>query len=151
MTNPLSTMHTAFVSLLAAKDLHEVGMLDDLGYILRVNEILKEYKNMWESPTVNFATNEMLQSDGEWYGVDELLMPTGLKDKNGMPIYEGDIVKNKHGATFYAFWQKDEARWRLLGSYADDVCGNTGVMFNARNIEGSEVIGNIYSNPELLK
>jgi hypothetical protein len=38
----LATIHTAFVSLLSAKDLFECGMLDDLGYILRINEILEE-------------------------------------------------------------------------------------------------------------
>lgn len=42
MIEPLSTLHSAFVSLLSAKDLHECGMLDDLAYILRVNEILEE-------------------------------------------------------------------------------------------------------------
>lgn len=76
---------------------------------------------------------------------------TGLKDKNGKEIYEGDIVRNNHNANFYVFWQEDECRWRLLGSYGDEITGNSGIMFNARNLEGSEVIGNIMENPELLK
>lgn len=82
---------------------------------------------------------------------DKLMQFTGLLDKNGKEIYEGDIVRNNHNANFYVFWQEDECRWRLLGSYGDEITGNSGIMFNARNLEGSEVIGNIYENPELLK
>ena len=56
---------------------------------------------------------------------------TGLKDKNGKEIYEGDIMKNYDYHFFVVEWNKKNARWD--------------------NCFGREVIGNIYENPELIK
>lgn len=76
---------------------------------------------------------------------------TGLYDKNGKEIYEGDILRIsdftnvecvfRHGAFGYIYC-KD------FHSFA----GNTNYTFNPKNTdEDFEVIGNIYDNPELLK
>lgn len=132
--------------------------------IVTVRGWSKEYKKMWESPTVNFATNEMLQSDGEWYQVDKLLMPTGLTDRHGVEIFEGDIVKMSHdlhiGHEIVA--NKGEfvnviVEW-VNGSFRLNRHGNPsknyyGVIYYSENTEPEllEVIGNIYENPELLK
>lgn len=61
---------------------------------------------------------------------------TGLKDKNGTKIFEGDIVLLK-GVVF------DESCFQV---YDSSVCY---VMNNFYDYE-TEVIGNIYDNPELL-
>ena len=87
-----------------------------------------------------------------------LMQSTGLKDKNGVEIFEGDIVvawSNGLEGTFvikwrqegspswilYPAWQNSEF-WNLHGSLHSD-----GQHYD----KGIEVIGNIYENPELLE
>ncbi len=73
---------------------------------------------------------------------------TGLTDKNGKRIFEGDIAKytNKDGtAVFYeVVWDNEFSAlmFRLIGGWS-------GVFMAGMN-ERVEVIGNIHDNPELL-
>jgi len=72
---------------------------------------------------------------------------TGLKDKNGKLIYEGDILfwedENDRG---YVQWQDEDADYLIIFS------NYSAVSFNLE-VEPSqlEIIGNIYENKELLK
>lgn len=67
---------------------------------------------------------------------------TGLKDKNGKLIYEGDLVKDDHDAWHYVKWVYDS--WQLFP------CTQNNYTIGIVDDE-IEVIGNIYENKELLE
>ena len=67
----------------------------------------------------------------------EIVMFTGLKDKNGKEIYDGDIVKQDTQIDEVSF---NEGHW-IIKPEGD------GLFHYAQYIE---IIGNIHENPELL-
>ena len=71
---------------------------------------------------------------------------TGLHDKNGREIYEGDFIGTPTGFRGDVFWCDLDAEWKLHYENGTKVCRDSLCLF-AR----PEVIGNIHENPELLK
>ena len=72
---------------------------------------------------------------------------TGLTDKNGVEIYEGDICRDSLGWVFKVVWDSDNARF--LGQQ-EKLRGDTYICYVGR-IPAVEVIGNLFDNPELLE
>ena len=100
---------------------------------------------------------------GKKFGVNEnieeieLMQSTGLKDKNGKEIFEGDIVKRYRSPFF-----KAECEYQIETVVKREACLVLGKKFGKNFATISfglpftkndllEVIGNIYENPELLE
>lgn len=73
----------------------------------------------------------------------ELMQYTGIKDKNGVEIYEGDIIICKYDPEIMMEVKWVDEGFRTLGKYNGD--NYVGYVKNS-----AEVFGNIYENPELL-
>lgn len=81
------------------------------------------------------------------YITGHLMQYTGLMDKMGKRIYEGDIVKHKE-VIFQIIWSEEDASFLLSKGPIE----NQDVMaWLGECAENSLIIGNIYENPELLK
>ena len=76
---------------------------------------------------------------------------TGLRDKKGELIWENDIVKDKNGNLYKAFWQDNyyQFSWICIKSNSLPV-GAKWDFYSIKRFE-IEVIGNVFDNPELLE
>jgi len=110
----------------------------------------KDNKKMIRSP---YDADFNVIKEGEFIGERFIIMLyTGLEDKNGKEIYEGDIVRWKEEK-----WNRDYPPTYTEYSCLQEVIyergeggagrGAIGFMFNGA-IKDIEVIGNIYENPD---
>lgn len=131
---------------------------------------LEKFKNqrIFEVKTLNMgyenSTVEIIAeySNGDWAvrEIDiedvDLMQCTGLKDKNGTLIYEGDIVREYFGETgtyqvvfcpYIAQWEwvnlnDERPNWEMFSEQFEGMAIHQGISTDL------EVIGNIYENPE---
>lgn len=101
------------------------------------------------------STSVPLKFEDKRNGEDVILMQsTGLKDKNGKEIFEGDIITNgqnvmcmkKHNTL--GFYIEEKEKVEFIADCADLEEFEADAKEVADNIE---IIGNIYKNPELLE
>lgn len=110
----------------------------------------KERKKIFDVISIDFEKREVcIKGHGiiTWRSFDDcdLLEYTGLKDKNGKEIYEGDIVRAGSYKGIVK-WSNNYLDYRIY-----TIPEHCYFRLGEQNYNDIEVIGNIHQNPELLE
>ena len=112
-------------------------------WLTKYNKMVNIYSwNIWQE---YFMCSEY---DSEFY-LDEtpIMQYTGLKDKNNKEIYEGDILFESFGERYYkVVFENGSFRAEFKGDFEWHHFDLIDVV-----VQGCEVVGNIYENPELME
>ena len=106
----------------------------------------------WDDCTREFSIRTTMYSD--YFDIEDMILMqyTGLKDKNGKEIYEGDIIKviYKDEIEIYSvIYDESFCCFRMVT--VKDFPNDNFLDFADEERDLYEVIGNIYENTELLK
>jgi len=115
------------------------------GKMFEVAELTVREDGLWARTPFGYLPNQR-ETTGFKVGVScELMQYTGLKDKNGKEIYEGDIFPHR-GMNLVVRYELGAVVGHWFGS-------NEYIFFDhlANDENDIEVIGNVWENPELIK
>lgn len=119
---------------------------NELGRMMSISDMWFNVDSLGE-----IGLNDTIMNDYITVSPDEieLMQSTGLKDKNGKEIFEGDIVDYK-GREAVVKWHGSYASfiYRFVDGLQERVSEWDPLFLACYNFE---VIGNIYENPELLE
>lgn len=111
--------------------------------------------------SISFIEKKLVirQTSVTWFNSDyirrfdevELMQSTGLKDMNGVEIFEGNIVKKTNGSIGYVVYLQQEAGFVVVLKKSDYRLGHRNTGESYAEATNHEVIGNVYENPELLE
>nr|DAS38889.1 MAG TPA: YopX protein [Caudoviricetes sp.] len=112
-----------------------------LGHMYQPDEVMVCDRKIWIQDEDSEGNEWIVNNDLN------LMQSTGLKDKNGKEIFEGDILYGYAGEDFWEIVEFDteEGKW-----IRKDIWYNSKLGLSENN-EFMEIVGNIYENPELLE
>ncbi len=108
----------------------------------------KEFKKYWTDEEIKENAAWLLFPDNDNIENIEIEQCTGLKDKNGKPVYEGDFV-SLNGETWQIIWVDEDCSFffsNLKEVYHQPIYPDFYMM-----ADDFKVVGNIHENQELLK
>ena len=91
------------------------------------------------------CTGYSARTKNKYIGSDCLMQYTGLKDKNGKEIFEGDVVFSESNQ----YYKQDEIVWDCY-DMGWDIGKKDSWKLRSPMSSKTEIIGNIYENPELM-
>ena len=124
------------------KEYEKMTYFDDEDYeyepplVFRLDQVFKKDSNYDDYE--DFEYNDVTD-------VVEVMQYTGLHDKNGKEIYEGDIVKSYYYIPNQDGTEGERYTIKLI-AFDETLC-----KYNIDMFENLEVIGNVWDNPELLE
>lgn len=120
---------------------------------IKVRAYYKPYKQMCQVESLRFDGNGVYAAvlieesfyDRRLVEADEIVIEqyTGLKDKNGRKIYEGDVLIDDSGEPV-EYWVVKFSE----GGFVGECAGVAEPLFELTNLE---IAGNIHENPELVE
>ena len=109
--------------------------------------VTRLYNEEYDLPAEMVDTNGISGIDVDYKTIGQY---TGLKCKNGVKVFEGDIIKTVANSKrlFIVFWSDKSFQFVRKDVHFDD-----GAEYGIPNLSmlEYEVVGNIYDNPELLE
>lgn len=118
----------------------------DIGYVITISETTESDDSLDKNNSIVFSADEIAGVNPNSIG-----QFTGLLDRNGKEIYEGDILqldyitttgKHRIGLSFEVKWCTQEGCWVGWDGFVESAFQQTRKMFVVK--------GNIYDNPELI-
>ena len=124
---------------------------------IKFRAFLKSNQVMYDVLTLDIIDNKVLINNEEKqlrgyvkHQDVELMQYTGLKDKNGKEIYEGDIVEawSEGEKAIGKVKQRIDGLWLMYPAWQSGK--SWGLMPNKERKTTVKIIGNIYENKELI-
>lgn len=117
----------------------------------KVNKIWHTWNNWlaWDSGDLNYVNTTASLKNGNRF---EYVMYTGMKDKHGKEIYQGDIVRFRgyNGMTVREVKFNDKFGCFMIGQAHVKGLGDAGKP-RLLNQRGIEIIGNVFENSNMKK